>query len=497
MTSGYNKIYFNREFNSLSGTRNRNIIILSIMLFLTLTALAYAIGGIEKLKEKMENPFSNWIELPIPHDKQTDAYDLMSFFEEKEHRDSFNISSLSPHIIIYRELLSLSSKKANTVKIRSIHEQSKLRQEILIPSNIFSNKYYLDQKDYACGIIIKKACFDNLAIPVSPDYLYIPVIEEGATYRNVYYLPIIAIVQDLPDNADAIISNHLSKLFMDDWESSSFISIGSINKINMLFDGDRSELERIINDDFPLLDSLNVSIQAYDVEEYLFGTNTLLVKVYLDQPIPFNQRNSLTNEMVASDLRFKSYTEYACDVGEKLEIKKPYYLAFNFSKLDKVAALKTFLKNRFDFEIPMGKIKDKENYYTVGLLTFIISILLFSFGLISIILFVQNLLRSHLEKIKKNIGTLKAFGVDNQTTQRMYLRIIIFFISICTLIALIASLIFLIINNYVLKIEIPVLLLDYRILLAIIVLYISSLFTAIQVIKSTLQKSPGDLIYNR
>lgn len=497
MTSGYNKIYFNREFNSLSGIGKRNIIILSIMLFLTLIALAYAIGGIEKLKEKMENPFSNWIELPIPHNKQEDAYDLMNYFEEKQNKDSFNISSLSPHIIIYRELLSLGSNKANTVKIRSIHQLSKLREEILIPSNIYSNKFYLDQQDKNCGIIIKKACFDNLSIPLSSDFLYLPVIEEGSTYKNVYYLPIIAIVNDLPDNADAIISNHLSKLFMDDWESSSFISIGSINKLNIIFDGERADLEKVLAHEFPLLDTLDVSIQAFDAEEYFFGSNSKLVKIFLDQPISFEQRNSLSNQIVNTDKRCYSYTAYECDIGEKLEIKKPYYLAFNFSKLDKVAELKTFLKNKFDFEIPMGKIKDKENYYTVGLLTFIISILLFSFGLISIILFVQNLLRSHLEKIKKNIGTLKAFGVDNRTIQRMYLRIIIYFISICMLIALIAGLILSIINNYLLKIEIPLLLLDYRIILAIIVLYISSLFTAIQVIKSTLQKSPGDLIYNR
>ncbi len=497
MKTGYNRIYFNREFNSLSGAGYRNIIILSIMLFLSFTALAYAIGGIEKLKDKMENPFSNWIELPIAHDKQKNAYDLMAFFEKKENRDSFNISSLSPHIIIYRELLGNNTNRVNTFKIRSIHQESKLRQEILIPNNIFSDKYYFEQKDNACGIIIKKACFDNLAIPISPDYLYLPVIEEGATYKNVYYLPIIAIVNDLPDNADAVVTNHLSKLLIDDWESSSFVSLGVINKVTLLFNGESEKLESALDFKFPLLDSLNVSIQATDTEKFNFGESAKLLKIYLDHPISFEQRNKLVDQIVKHDARFSAYTSYSCDIGEKLEIKKPYYLAFNFTKLDKVAEVKQFLKTTFDFEIPMGKIKDKENYYTVGLLTLIISILLFSFGLISIILFVQNLLRSHLEKIKKNIGTLKAFGVDNNTTQNMYLRIIVYYISLCTIIAFLASLLLLFINNYICKAEIPLLLLDYRILLAIIVLYISSLFTAIRVIKSTLQKSPGDLIYNR
>jgi hypothetical protein len=140
-------------------------------------------------------------------------------------------------------------------------------------------------------------------------------------------------------------------------------------------------------------------------------------------------------------------------------------------------------------------------------LTKVISIILIVFSILTIILFITNLLRNHLEKIKMNIGTFKAFGIDNSSLENIYFTIIYTFVLTAMFIAFFISLGFgliggvrLILSQFNCTIEEGR---DYFNLLNYwtgisVFLVLTSSFIALKYTTSKIfRHSPGDLIYDR
>jgi len=141
--------------------------------------------------------------------------------------------------------------------------------------------------------------------------------------------------------------------------------------------------------------------------------------------------------------------------------------------------------------------KEKENFNFLSKITKIIAWLLVGFGATSISLFLFNLLKMHLSKVKMNIGTLKAFGLGNGEAQRIYFRIILRFLVLSLLLSLLIAAL----SGYVAD-----LMLADRIvgeseasytLITLIILIVVTIFVSLYTIRTMLSKSPGDLIYNR
>lgn len=137
-------------------------------------------------------------------------------------------------------------------------------------------------------------------------------------------------------------------------------------------------------------------------------------------------------------------------------------------------------------------------------ITLIITFLLIAFSILSICLFVSNLLRTHLNKVKMNLGTYKAFGLGDKQSTGIYLTIMLRYIVSGILISLVIAFIFGTLINYFFKSRFKLEdLVDYFILFntTTIVLVLFILIITILVsyfnINKILSKTPGDLIYNR
>ena len=187
-----------------------------------------------------------------------------------------------------------------------------------------------------------------------------------------------------------------------------------------------------------------------------------------------------------------------CNVGDYSNLANPHYLAFNFNKLDKVRDFNEFLKTdpRFGMEISMDQVEAKENFALVSRLTGLIAIILLGFSILSIVFYINSLLTTHLEGIKNNLGTLKAFGLNNKFLISVYIKIIILFIIISIIIGYLISF-----GIKMLEVgfsKIPVIdLFDYRIFITMIVILLFSSYISFISIRKILLKTPGDLIYNR
>jgi hypothetical protein len=61
----FERIFFIREYTALAGRNQKVLITLAIILFFTFLALGFAYGSLANLEKKMNNPYTNWVDLPI------------------------------------------------------------------------------------------------------------------------------------------------------------------------------------------------------------------------------------------------------------------------------------------------------------------------------------------------------------------------------------------------------------------------------------------------
>jgi len=189
----------------------------------------------------------------------------------------------------------------------------------------------------------------------------------------------------------------------------------------------------------------------------------------------------------------------ACETDDcnSLDPGSYHYLAFNFERLDDIRKFKDDIKENHNIDIDMSQVEAKENFALVSRLTFVISLVLLAFGVLSIILFVNNLLKTHLFKVRSNLGTFKAFGLSNRFLNTIYLKIIFSFLLVSIFVAFLASIIVDRVEWLFIGDESRFNIFSWWILAALVGLVVISLFISSKTIKKILGDTPGNLIYER
>ena len=160
-----------------------------------------------------------------------------------------------------------------------------------------------------------------------------------------------------------------------------------------------------------------------------------------------------------------------------------------------------FVKEQFYIQIEMSQINAKENFNSVSVMANILSWAIVVFSILCIILFIVNLLQSYFQKVKRNLGTFKAFGISNSELIRIYVLIMAATIIAAVLIAF-ASV-------YVVQLILPLFgvlkdgtfnylsVWSMKTLYAVVIIMICSVSTVYLLMSKLLSATPGDLIYDR
>ena len=192
------------------------------------------------------------------------------------------------------------------------------------------------------------------------------------------------------------------------------------------------------------------------------------------------------------------------------------YLCINFRKngLDSVESFSKYVLKNLNGEnvkeeiniiaVDSGAVKEKKNFNYIAKMTLLISLLLIVFSILAISLFISNLLKTHLNKVKMNLGTFKAFGLSDKESINIYLRIMLNFIFTGIVFSLVIAyalgkIIEKVFSSY-LNIEDQTAyfrLFDVRTYLLLFIIISVATVVSYFNIKKILSKTPGDLIYNR
>lgn len=492
----FQKLFFINEFQTLAGKSQKGIITLILILFVTLLSLGFAIGSLDYLKERMENPYTNWVNLPVTPKVDRIVDKLKENFSHQAVLDTFNLKNIDEYDIGFEKFISEDQKIYNNNRGRTFDPNSDILKKILNKSdnNVISGFSTLekDNKEIPnpCGIIVTKSFLEKLGY----DNKTIQKLPIAYDERNniVIYIDILAVVKELPDYCDYSITNRMYNLLTKSKEDTGFMDNDDGGKNVLTIISTDNNSERIKNQISKYISE--GLLNKIDQEKFIIDSKSDHYKysILLNEFIEKDSIRQLTH-LICHQTKSIPFTNWECN-GKSEGLDHPSYLSFNFKTLDKVRALKDYLKTNYEVELSMTQVEAKENFALVSNLTFIIILVLFGFSITSIVYYVDSLLNTHLEKVKTNLGTFKAFGLNNAALISNYIKIIFSFLLISTIISIIIAILISIVCKYF---GIRILLFDLRIIIALVVLFSISIYKSRQTILKILSKTPGDLIYNR
>lgn len=496
LESDFSSLFFSNEYDTLSGIGNKRIkVLISIFLF-TFLALAFAVGTIDYLNARMNDPFTNIVDMPVLLRHKDKVESIESYFANIDTAKSFNIVNVNKYCKFSQEVYHYVDDERTRVLGITLDPNGRLIKEVLLSNNTELVDDDGLREEFFDGIIITKRKLIELGCTDIDGQRML--VFDDLNYRK--YVPIIATVDALPDLADFACTPRLYNWLNDSWEKSGCIkNNGSTNTMVLVTNiEDDTTLKNILNSTPSKIQVENVVAEQFnynddnDLFKYRISLNTW---VSTEDQIQFvkNIKSSTETNAILNWIPIWQCRQYS----EVDDITSPHKLAFNFDALDKVRLFKEKMEEEFEVEISMNQIEAKENFVIISRLTFLISSILFLFALFSIVLYLNNLLNNHLEKVSPNLGTFKAFGLNNAVLKKNYLNIIIGFISVSILVAF-AFLICIAMVEERFNVDGSMFnIFNGWIALAILLIFAISYLSTIGIIKKLLIFTPGDLIYNR
>jgi len=528
----YRALFYRREGKEMMGKAGVNFIVLAAILLFTFLAIGFANGSLNYLEKKMNDPFVRWITIPIPGSKADpkkvgEIKELLTDNLLQKEYDFSKVSSFSLSWINVRYFDSAGEYEPCQFRTSDFENDNELiKKDILSPAKLVAGDSSGFKSDKDIGIIVTEKYLSQLRYPVNTPFIYLEqdYVEDSVSKTAFMPVPVRAVVEQLPNRCDML----TTQFFAETWEANSdenfFEPIHYTSSISLLVEGNTKDVEKV----YTILNKAKEEgrliikfVESFDNKGTF--TETSIPAGLVD--ITFNENlksveetdkmyeaiQSLLNESITPN---KTIRVYNYNLRRPANPNKyPDELSIYFNKLDRVREFNDFLQfdKRFNNYISEGKleiddrnVKEKENFNFLSKVTNIISFLLIVFSSIAICLFIFNLLKMHLSKVKMNIGTLKAIGLGNREAMNIYFYIILSFV--CAALLLSFSLAFGIgslldvayKSNAVADIDINYFtLFDWKTLLTIIVIMVSTIGVSWFTINRILYKSPGDLIYNR
>jgi hypothetical protein len=467
LTKGFTKKFLDKETDDLYGQRLENFI--KIFTLFTILFLAGGFGwqSYRSIRQKLDDPFVKTI--VIQNIDQVENFiqpvvkdSLTAFLGNADTMRYYNISAINSFENGINFTLS-SSYKTKDYYGRSIDFNSPLLKNILDINNGVIGKNFSSVNDK--GIILTKGLMKELTL--SPDSIStVIVIQKNEPYP--LRLPVIAVVNKLPKGSEFLLLNKYVDHYL--WSPSEVYNFLMTDTISIGIDGDldpgtvRSKLEAVV--------SGGEFSGSVDITKATFGIISainpgILVKIPVtavvdSSGIAFdgNKFVSSLQEPLASALSIavdRVYPAYAkcyvdTSINYSLKGKNTKSIEITFSKLNRVFNLDHSLqiwsdtKYReiagfgqqlvFGFDLESVTLRDILKIVGFLILTFLLIIAFLS--VVSITTIIKVLFEKYFQKIEKNIGTFKAFGIN---IKEIYRKVLIIFIVINLIFSLVFAII--------------------------------------------------------
>lgn len=514
----YLKLLMAREGKDVLGKHFVNLWLLTLVLVATFASIAFSEGSMIYLQDKMEDPFTNWVSIvkSIDDERFNEFRDSLYLEDKKKRYDyqnvlmdqytNYNIMGVDEPIRYFSVRFFENIK---TPLVKAILDKKNVVEGCQVDSSLLDDK--------TMGFIItldaiKRIGYDEKHLPSYINYL---AVNEGADslglkmVQTEFYpvaLPVLAVVRRLPNNVDMMSANFFyeQQHYNDHTHPFDFKEHEKEYLHRLVYyvaDGISSRFDDFVKKVIP--DSLQSNLQIYDAGvDYETMRPWRSGKICMvdigDERMPRKVFQDVANR-IEQHFDADSVRRVFKFVTEEHPSPRSSFLSVEFNSLKHIREFESFAKE-YGVQLEMSQVASKENFNAVTVMAIILSAAMVIFSLVCIIMFLVNMLQSYFQKVKRNIGTFKAFGMN--ANELIYTYVLILVAIVCS--SVILALLF----TWGMQELLPILgvekdgfnylsLWNNTTYVAAAIVVVSTVTTVCVVMNRMLSQTPGDLIYDR
>lgn len=491
------KLFLRKESKELRGRWNVNAIVVWAIFFVAVLSIGFGSASLRFLSHKMEDRFVNCIDIIVDQIYSNGYSELDDFLGNSNIPQNYGIEGTERVWLIGEKFLDANGEPCQ-LDGRSFECGSPVFNDaILSDENTIRRRQAEIQDTEVCVIVslngLKKLGVDSAAF--LRQRVSIPNKED-----ILFDIPVAAIVKELPNMCDFIVSKGYLMQEIAEGAGHFDVTDGALNKrlSICIHEEDEITIKKIV-ENFDTVGSLSITpcLSTWD-----FGYTTLVVR--------YDENDTLVRTQLYDSLfaLLNTKVDGLCRIYEwggtdNVIARDPqiYSCFFGRDSLQhKVESFKDDLKQQTGYTLDMNKINSLKNLYYVQTLGGVLSYSIIGIVMVFIIVFVTYLLNSHFEKIQRNLGTFKAFGMNNKVLYGIYGRLIVRMVATMFAFAIVVGLITSLAINTCFSLEegyswVNVLVWQNGLLLLLSIT--ASIAATYYVGRRKLRHTPGDLIYRR
>lgn len=520
LKNDYFHLFVKRESRVVLGNKFSNLWLLTAVLTAAFLAVAFSNASLNYLSYKMNDPFINWVDIENDHSGEGNYAAFEADLVNEANKETFHYYNFQSDRYFTRMFYKKSLDDKFFAKCRCFENlNTALVQAILDPSNVVNNwsvENVADIDQNSIGVILTEEMMMRLGYSSAPAYVY---YQRGSCWDALEYgldldgeqfvpapLPVLGIVKRLPGGVDMVAGAYLYDQLNNDvthpfdlckdvyaQDLRYFVPAGiSVSE----FQTKVNELaKKYTTAEF---EADNMSFYAPELTSFRNG-NLVVMHCYtetLDYQTLGDVNRAVLAEYADSDVH-RIFDYEFCDNPTTYQA----FISVHFKDLDKLAEFEKYANDNFQIKIEMSQINAKQNFNAVSMMGNILSWVIIIFAIICIVLFIVNLLQSYFQKVKRNLGTFKAFGISNQDLILVYVLILAAIILSAVIISV--SVTWLIQGGLHVCGILKDGMFDYlslwsmKTIYSIVIIIFVSIFTVAAVMRKLLKATPGDLIYDR
>ncbi len=514
----YFKLFVRREGRVVLGKHWSSLWLLSAVLTVTFLAIAFSNASMKYLSDKMNDPFIRWMD--IPNQNEGDIDGLASALSSQENMELFDYNGFQSDYYWAVMFFGADGNRIQYFRGRFFQDmQTDLMTAILNEENVVDHNCISDMTELPedhLGVILTKDALTRLGYDRAPAFVDMQGFSDGADSLGFSVtddgfghipIPVLGVVRRLPSNVDFVASKFLREQIDNDntypfnlaanvpYSHSLHYFVPATVDYDVFKEALRKTGESMMSVS-PFLDEFSFykpELTSFVKGDYvsLTGTSQFLPSMEVAAVArKINEEWADKGVQRVYDYNFSNYS-----------IQEKAYLSVYFNSLTHVREFESFVNDGYHIKVDMSQVNAKENFNAVSVMAGILSWAIIVFAITCIILFIVNLLQSYFQKVQRNIGTFKAFGVSNRRLIGVYVLIVGCVILGAILIALSISFIaqgglaaFGILKDGTYS---YLSLWSLKTLLSIVIILVVSVATVYIVMERLLRQTPGDLIYDR
>ncbi len=486
-------LFLKRERKQLFGNKCANLFVLWGISLIAVLSISFASASLSFLEEKMKDPFVSCVNIIVGQQTGRGYEELRDSLTVYNEQDRFGFSYPPETVYFLSEKFLNSNSKPRQLDGQTFSVSSPLARIAFDPTNVIEMRTdSIEDSDF--GVVITEKALDDLDLPKAA-FLTQSTIISGKEYR--FAVPILAIVKQLPNMCDIIYTKSYASHEIEKEADHFDVSKPEYNKGLVIGSLNDTLVDLII----ALIDKteydvdLRPCLSTWKNEDYIEIVIKSKFTTHSDSIYPYDSiynvlSSSFSNIYRIYDFSFESMKPVARD-------PEYYYCYFDKDSLQyRVENFAKELDSSLDYKLDMDKVNNLKNLAYVNQMGTTLSICVMIIAIIFICVFVYFLLNMHFKKIQRNLGTFKAFGVDNKMLLLIYLRIIVELVIASFVMAfLLVGLISMILSVFIETQWLDVF--AWQNLLLLFSTLLLSFIATYKVSFDLLRHTPGDLIYNR